>query len=363
MNRIRRFHCRSRKTAPLFFVMVLLVLTGCSGGSVRNSSGSSEVFPYSVGVFLKASAAREPAGAEAALGRICAALESDDALVSRALALSSTTTSSALREGRNLDFLVGVSLETEEVLPEPRISSGAAALEIVTWLFGGLPSWFVATHEYRLTGGMEFEVIDLNDQKVRAWLKISAESPVPTPAYKLRSSGGSRSLSLVDRSPGDGAMDNYLQSIVMPPMYIPGESAAVINVLNEEAVAGFLEELKGELRGHLGRDEKERPLRIILSGRSDPSTFAFELLSAADRLDPGLRVLDLHRLAEGVDRYRWVLRGDELVRVNQELETKGRARIELADGLPVVPGRNLVKVRALGTDGVRISRTVVIFAD
>ena len=343
--------------------MVLLVLTGCSGGSVRNSSGSSEVFPYSVGVFLKASAARESAGAEAALGRICAALESDDALVSRALALSSTTTSSALREGRNLDFLVGVSLETEEVLPEPRISSGAAALEIATWLFGGLPSWFVATHEYRLTGGMEFEVIDLNDQKVRAWLKLSAESPVPPPAYKLRSSGGSRSLSLVDRSPGDGAMDNYLQSIVMPPMYIPGESAAVINVLNEEAVAGFLEELKGELRGHLDRDEKERPLRIILSGRSDPSTFAFELLSAADRLDPGLRVLDLHRLAEGVDRYRWVLRGDELVRVNQELEAKGRARIELADGLPVVPGRNLVKVRALGTDGVRISRTVVIFAD
>ena len=321
------------------------------------------MFPYSVGVFLKASAAREPAGAEAALGRICAALESDDALVSRALALSSTTTSSALREGRNLDFLVGVSLETEEVLPEPRISSGAAALEIVTWLFGGLPSWFVATHEYRLTGGMEFEVIDLNDQKVRAWLKLSAESPVPTPAYKLRSSGGSRSLSLVDRSPGDGAMDNYLQSIVMPPMYIPGESAAVINVLNEEAVAGFLEELKGELRGHLGRDEKERPLRIILSGRSDPSTFAFELLSAADRLDPGLRVLDLHRLAEGVDRYRWVLRGEELVRVTQELEAKGRARSELAEGLPVVPGRNLVKVRALGTDGVRISRTVVIFAD
>ena len=33
------------------------------------------------------------------------------------------------------------------------------------------------------------------------------------------------------------------------------------------------------------------------------------------------------------------------------------------DGLPVVPGRNLVKIRALGTDGARISRTVVIFAD
>ena len=77
----------------------------------------------------------------------------------------------------------------------------------------------------------------------------------------------------------------------------------------------------------------------------------------------GLRVLDLHRLAEGVERYRWVLKGDELVRVNQELEVKGRARIELADGLPVVSGRNLVKVRALGTDGVRISRTVVIVAE
>ena len=362
MNRIRRFHYRSRKTAPLF-IIALLVLTGCSGGAVRNSSGSSEVFPYSVGVFLKISAAKEPNDAEAALGRICAALEFDDALVSRALALSSTTTSSALREGRNLDFLVGVSLETEEVLPEPQVSPGDAALEVAAWLFGGLPSWFVATHEYPLAGGMEFEVIDLNDQKVRAWLKLSVESPVPTPAYKLRSSGGARFLSLVDRSPGDGAMNNYLQSIVMPPMYIPGESAAVINVLNEEATAGFLEELKGELRGHLEQDEKERPLRIIFSDRADPSAFAFELLSADGRLDHSLRVLDLHRLAEGVERYRWVLKGDELVRVNQELEVKGRARIELADGLPVVPGRNLVNVRALGTAGVRISRTVVIFAD
>ncbi|SVD70083.1 uncharacterized protein METZ01_LOCUS422937, partial [marine metagenome] len=270
-------------------------------------------------VFLKASAAREPADAEDALGRVCAALASDDALVGRALALSSTTTSAALREGRNLDFLVGVSLETEEVLPEPQVSSGAGALEVATWLFGGLPSWFVATHEYRLTGGMEFEVIDLNDQKVRAWLKLSVESPVPTPAYKLRSSGGSRFLSLVDRSPGDGALDNYLQSIVMPPMYIPGESAAVINVLNEEAAAGFLEELKGELRGHLAQDEEERLLRIIFPDRSDPSAFAFELLSADGRLDHSLRVLDLHRLAEGVERYRWVLKGDELVRVNQEL--------------------------------------------
>ena len=343
--------------------MALLVLTGCSGGAMRNSSGSSEVFPYSVGVFLKASAAREPADAEAALGRVCAALASDDALVGRALALSSTTTSAALRGGRNLDFMVGVSLEAEDVLPEPQVSSGAGTLEVATWLFGGLPSWFVATHEYRLTGGMEFEVIDLNDRKVRAWLKLSVESPVPTPAYKLRASGGSRFLSLVDRSPGDGAMNNYLQSIVMPPMYIPGESAAVINVLNEEAVAGFLEELKGELRGHLEQDEKERLLRIVFPDRSAPSAFAFELLSAEGRLDPSLRVLDLHRLAEGVERYRWVLKGDELVRVNQELEVEGRARIELADGLPVVPGRNLVKVRALGTDGVRISRTVVIFAD
>ena len=362
MNRIRRFHYRSRKTAPLF-IIALLVLTGCSGGAVRNSSGSSEIFPYSVGVFLKISAAKEPDDAEGALGRICAALESDDALGSRALALNSTTTSAALREGRNLDFLVGVSLETEEVLPEPQVSPGDAALEVAAWLFGGLPSWFVATHEYPLAGGMEFEVIDLNDQKVRAWLKLSVESPVPTPAYKLRSSGGSRFLSLVDRSPGDGAMNNYLQSIVMPPMYIPGESAAVINVLNEEAAAGFLEELKGELRGHLAQDEEERLLRIIFPDRSDPSAFAFELLSADGRLDHSLRVLDLHRLAEGVERYRWVLKRDELVRVNQELEAKGRVRIELADGLPVVPGRNLVKIRALGTDGARISRTVVIFAD
>lgn len=359
MKRIRRFHYRA-PAAAFLFALALPLVSGCSAGDVRESSGGAEVFPYSVGVFLKAPGAEEPTAVEATLEGICAALEDDNAVVARALPLTSATTETALREGRNMDFLVGVSLEAEEVLPEPEISTGDATLEVFTWLFGGLPSWFVETHEYPLAGGMELEVIDLNDPKVREWLKLSADGPVPMPAYKLRSSGGSRFLSLVDRSSGAGAMNNYLRSIVMPPMYIQGEPAAVIEVLNEEATAGFLDELKGELRGHLARDEKERPLRVVFSGSSDPSTFAFDLMSSGDG---SIRVLDLHRLAEGAERYRWVLKGDELVRVNGELAARGAARVEVGGGIPLVSGRNLVKVRALRNDGIRVSRTVVIFLD
>ena len=74
-------------------------------------------------------------------------------------------------------------------------------------------------------------------------------------------------------------------------------------------------------------------------------------------------MLDLHRIDEGAERYRWVLRGDELQRVNGLLEKDGQARIEVPGGVPLVAGRNLVKVRALRNDGVRVSRTVVLISD
>ena len=359
MKRIRRFFFRATAgflPASSLLVLAWLALPGCSGGPPRMPSGGSTVLPYSVGVFLKAPATA-PEGTETTLETVCAALEADDAVVSRALALSSTTTADALREGRNMDFLIGVRLKAEEILPEPVVSSGDAALEVLTWLFGGLPSWFVPTLEYPLTGEMELEVIDLNDRKVRDWLKLSGQPSVPTPAYKLRSSGGSRSLSLVDRSGGDESLDNYLLSIVMPPMYVSGDPEAVKSALNEEALAGFLGELMEELRGHLGRDEEESALRVVFPAGLEDSSFAFDLVSAA-----GIRVLDLHRLAEETERYRWVLRGDELQRVNGILGREGRARVEVPGGIPLVAGKNLIKVRALRNDGVRISRTAVIFS-
>lgn len=359
MKRFRRFPYRAVAEfsyAAVFLVLAGLVLSGCSGGPRRMPSNGSTVLPYSVGVFLKASVTA-PEGAESILETVCTALEADDAIVSRALALSSTTTADALREGRNMDFLIGVRLKAEEILPEPVVSSGDAALEVLAWLFGGLPSWFVPTLEYPLTGEMELEVIDLNDRKVRDWLKLSGQPSVPTPAYKLRSSGGSRFLSLVDRSGGQEGLDNYLLSIVMPPMYVSGDPEAVRDALNEEALAGFLGELLEELRGHLGRDEEERSLRVVFPAGLEGSSFAFDLVSAA-----GIRVLDLHRLAEETERYRWVLRGDELQRVNGILEREGRARVEVPGGIPLVVGKNLIKVRALRNDGTRISRTTVIFS-
>mgnify|MGYP006864760918 FL=1 len=97
--------------------------------------------------------------------------------------------------------------------------------------------------------------------------------------------------------------------------------------------------------------------RVVFPAGLEGSSFAFDLVSAA-----GIRVLDLHRLAEETERYRWVLRGDELQRVNGILEREGRARVEVPGGIPFVAGKNLIKVRALRNDGTRISRTTVIFS-
>lgn len=365
MKRIQHFPARVAAgllPTSFLFVLAFLVLPGCSGGGTLKSPGGSSVLPYSVGVFLEAPAPEGPGStaAESILENVCASLQTDDAVVSRALALSSTTAPAALREGRNMDFLVGVRLKTEETLPEPEVSSTEATLEVFTWLLGGIPSWFVPTLEYPLAGGMELDVFDLNDQETRHWLKLSEQVPPPAPAYRLRSSGGSRSLSLVDRSGGVGGINNYLLSIIMPPMLVKGEPETVRSVLNEEAVTGFLEELRNGLRVRLGRDEKEKPLRVVFAQETEDGSFAFDLLS---RPPAGIRVLDLHRIAEGAERFRWVLRGDELQRVNRLLERDERARIEVPGGIPLVVGRNLVKVRALRNDGIRVSRTVVLIWD
>lgn len=362
MKRIQHFPARGAASfvPPSFlFVLAFLVLPGCSGGGAHKSPGGFSVLPYSVGVFLEApsSTGEGSTAAGAVLENVCTSLQADGAVVSRALALSSTTTPAALREGRNMDFLVGVRLETEETLPDPEISSANATLEVFTWLFGGIPAWFVPTLEYPLAGGMEFDVFDLNDRGTRNWLKLTEQAPPPPPAYRLRSAGGSRSLSLVDRSGGAAEMDKYLLSIIMPPMLVEGEPETVRSALNEEALTGFLEELRGDLRARLSRDEKEKPLRIVFAQESGDGLFAFEILSKSPS---AIGILDLHRIAEGAERYRWVLRGDELQRVNGLLERDGRARVEVPEGVPLVVGRNLVKVRALRNDGIRVSRTVVL---
>ena len=365
MKRIPHFPLRVAAgllSAFYLIVLALLVLPGCSGGATPRSSSDSAALPYSVGVFLQeqAGGVNDPVAAQAVLDAACTALQDDDAVVSRALALSSTTTPAALREGRNMDFLVGISLKTETVLPEPEVSLGDATLEVVTWLFGGIPSWFVPTLEYPLSGRMELAVFDLNNQEIRNWLKLTEPPSPPPPAHNLISSGGSRSLSLVDRSGGAGAVENYLLSIIMPPMLVEGDPEMVRGVLNEEALSGFLERLRKDLRTRLLRDEKEKPLRVIFPKESSGGAFAFDLFS---RSPGGIRALDLHRIAEGAERYRWVLRGDELQRVNGILEEGGQARIEVPGGVPLVAGRNLVKIRALRNDGIRVSRTVVLILD
>ena len=365
MKRIPRFPLRAAvQLLPAFYLIVLalLVLPGCSGGAVKRSSGDSAVLPYSVGVFLQesAGAGMDPLAAQAVLDATCNALQGDGAVVSRALSLSSRTIPAALREGRNMDFLVGVRLETETALPEPVVSSGAATLEVLTWLFGGIPSWFVPTLEYPLSGGMEMVVFDLNDSNTRSWLKQAESASSPPPAHKLVFAGGSRSLSLVDRSDGAGAIDNYLMSIIMPPLFVAGDPEMVRGVLNKEATAGFIEKLREELRSRLLGEERGRPLRVVFPRASSRAGFAFDLFSSEPA---GVRVLDLHRIAEGAETFRWVLRGAELQRVNGLLEKDGQARIEVPGGVPLVAGRNLVKVRALRKDGIRVSRTVILISD
>jgi hypothetical protein len=302
------------------------------------------------------------------LKKFASAMVGESALVERAVRLDAKGLADAIREGRNYDLLIGVGFKTGGDYPY-EIRGDLATLEVFSWLFGGIPSWYVPTQEFDVGGTeMALEITDMNHPSVRQWLADEAadlDAP-PGPDFEIVAKIEKQGLSLNDRSALDDDMQDYLMTIVVPPMVVMADSSKEASkALTRKISTRLHDDLKEALRGRLVALEAASPLRVVIRRPAidEFGTFGFDLVS--DQSAP-LEALDVYRLASkasGAAPYRWVPTAAEIEQLDKALASSddGRFEVELSDPIQLAEGMNVIKVRVLRKDGVRTTRTVVVF--
>ena len=394
-------------------VVVAVSSSGCGATGGHPDYPAHRPFPIAVGVYFdeagsvlpagsvvpESSDPDEPTATQSTLrftrdaSSVLAAFVDDLAVrapvVAHAEALEARTLAGALREGMDLDYIVGLRLVAPSEC-EYEISTGLAAVEIFSWLFGGIPSWFVPSRDYVVDSEMALQVSDMNHRDVQAWLRSREGDGAPGSDFELVAKRARTGMSLHDRSPigGDGALEDgaldYVLTIVIPPLAVDAENSDVASdSLTAKLCAELHNQLEPALRAELVAREIDSPLRIVFGDAPIDANgiFKFDLISdGASKL----KALDVHRIAEkesGEPHYRWEPTDEQLAQLDEALSAgdpssgsieiegeegvgggvTGRLPVELADLIPLVPGRNILKVRVLREDGVRTSRSWVVF--
>jgi len=351
--------------------------SGCATAPADPDYPAGAPLPYHVGVYAHADWGGPPAGVsapdavgydmppQAVLADLARALEARG-VFARVEPLAATSTEQALAEGRHLDFVLSARLAARRTFDEPEIHAGWATLEVFTWLFGGIPSWFVPTIQYPTDAEMSVETLDMNQPRVRGWLEAAAgEDGASEPAPTLDQEFTARSLtgdsSLYERADFTDDIEQYLWTIIVPPMLlVPGNAERCSASLTGEVNDDLWGQIARGLKARLIDDDRVKPLRVVFRpSPDDPSLVILDIYSEGGA---PLRVMDLHRRQVGgtAQRYHWKADAAAIESANTALAggTAGKARVEHA--VPLVPGDNLITVRALRSDGVRVSRSWVI---
>jgi hypothetical protein len=375
----------------LWAVLAWNSVAGCAAtGGGDYASGRR--LPLSVGVYFDAAGSRFPTGGPPAredgsvadigvsqplafagdpqqiVDTLADVLAVEEAVVERAVPLVSRDRAGALREGKSHDFVLGVRLQTPPEYGD-EISAANALVEAITWLFGigFFPSWFIPTHEYAVETELALDAVDLNHPEVQRWLEAgSGTSAPPEPAFDLVERVETKGLSLFDRARLVDDADDYLLTVLIPPMFVvPGDTATASESLTAAVISELCASLVESLRDRLTELELSSPLRVVFA---DPAVDARGILRF-DILSTGaarLNALDVYRLASresGLAPYGWGPSAAQLRGLDQALAQSrdGRVPVELAEPMPLAAGINVIKVRILRDDGVRASRTVVVF--
>lgn len=359
--------------------------SGCaSSGSRHPDYPAGRPLPLSVGVYLEPTLTRLPTGASSSgagddsaagmlhftreakdvLEELVVALVGESALVERAVQLDARSLADAVREGRDHDLLVGVGLRTADGFPG-RVRGDLATLEVLSWLFGGIPSWYVPTREYDLGAtAMALELTDMNHPEVRGWLADEAGDPAapPGPDFEVVAKIERQGLSLAERSAFADEPGDYLLTIVVPPMVVTsGSSRGASEALTRKISSRLHDGLKQTLRRRLVELEVASPLRVVIDTSAIGGLGAFNFDLVSDRGAP-LEALDVHRRTGGAASYHWKATDAELGNLDAALASSedGRLTVALADPIPLVEGENMIKVSVLRQDGVRTTRSVVV---
>lgn len=325
---------------------------GPTDGSTDGSTGTAAEDPARI------AHARLLARSDEFLDTVIDALVGSEPVVQTARLLSASSRDEALTAAResHLDLLMAVSVKAPSRFGEVERPVPMAILEVVCWLCGGVPAWFTPSVSYPTDTRLTVEVIDLNRTGAdpgRIRHPVSSESDA---------------VSLWERADITEEPLLYLLSIVIPPMLIlPDDKRLTSESVTTDVLVELRDDLCSSLRERLLDQERGAPLRLRVvtpSPADGPAPGDADVrLAIASRENRPLKALDIHRLATDAAKVRYVAPRASLAEWNERLASApSGSPVEIDTGwrVPLAPGANVIKVRALRADGERTSRTVII---
>ena len=274
----------------------------------------------------------------------------------------------ASREG-GLDLLLAVGFETKDEYRDYRRPGGWVVLEIVCWLFGGVPAWFVPTVEYATDSRLSLEGVDLGGKRVRDWWgRAAGDGVADLFDWKENLEAPAQNVSLWDRShPFDRPLD-YVSTFLVPPMVlVPGDPMRLSRELTGDIADELAEKLREAVRKRIVEQNAQAPLSLVFSSpRAGVILDSLTLkLGISVHGQEKIKVFDVNRLASGSKTFRWVASAEDVTRLGQALESRrdpaDYISYEVPAAIPLEPGENTIKVRALASSGELVTRTAVYY--
>ena len=367
----------SRATLP---VLGLLFVCGCAGMGTTDPWSRGPA-PLHVGIFLDAeslpvSLPSASGGTDGTVGYIGdehgilfgiqEAISIENPIVTRATVLAARSRKEALAEAKGLDLLLGVGFEAPATFEGPTWPWPWATLEITTWLFGGIPSWYVPSRRFETDVRLTVAGLDLNDDQVRLWFRTDTSD---LPLYTWREEVGcpEQRISLHDRSSFVDDFGDYALSIFAPPNLIAlDDSMRISEAVTTKVNLDLAEQLSEVLAERFRLEEDARPIGIAFVS-PDPNHIVEDDLIILDleirsRDRKAIRALDVLRLAPDADEFRWSASREDLAYFERVFESGSESvPFVVPVDIPLSYGQNVLKVRVVRRDGEITTRTMTYF--
>jgi hypothetical protein len=289
---------------------------------------------------------------------------------SRTRLIRAASREEALRAAKTVDALVALRFQTPDEYTDRAPSAGWTTLEVVCWLLGGVPAWFVPSIKFFTEGRLAVDVIDMHQPAVRAWLEApasSADGALPRAQWSDRLEAPTENVSLWDRSHPFHRPLDYLLTIFVPPVvFTPGDRERVSQELTSDVTNDLASDLASRLRARFLEAEPNRPVSIVFLSPDPNDTMAADnksvrvTVAIASRGAGKITAMDVHRLAGDAPRFRHKLSSAELKAFLAQMAAAqgGYVTFELPVEIPLAPGENRIKVRVLRDDEVLVTRTM-----
>lgn len=395
------------RTIRLLPVVSLFLLAAGSGCATRERTPdailSDGALAYHMGVYLEGADTASPArtdtpgtavrGGEPVsfrrserdlLVELLLALEAPPDLFSKVSPIPASSRNQALEVARekDADVLLVLGFRAPREFEDYERPLGWASLEVVCWLFGGVPSWFVPTVHYETRAHLSVEGIELASPTSRLTFPSEEgpseegsdsepQGPGLTPAdWREAVEAPRENVSLWDRShPFDRPLD-YVTTIFIPPMVLArGDPERLSEELTLDVIDDLGESLRATLRERLLKEEVRGLLSAVFvspeTGSTVESSSVSPRIALSNRGGGRIVALEVTTISNGGEPFQWEASPAEL----EELSSKIRARsttveyvlYDLPVSLPLKPGENEVKLRVRRDDDELLTRTAVFF--